>query len=52
LASLHYYPASTKVANPYTNMKIEVIDPVVTMDTFAKWTKSFDDIVIKNSSSK
>jgi iron(III) transport system substrate-binding protein len=52
LASLHYYPASTKVANPYTQMKIEVIDPVVTMDTFAKWTKSFDDIVIKNSSSK
>ena len=52
LASLHYYPASTKVANPYANMKIEVIDPVVTMDTFAKWTKSFDDIVIKNSSSK
>jgi len=52
LASLHYYPASTKVANPYTNMKIEVIDPVVTMDTFTKWTKSFDEIVIKNSSSK
>ena len=52
LASLHYYPASTKVANPYANMKIEVIDPVVTMDTFTKWTKSFDDIVIKNSSSK
>jgi iron(III) transport system substrate-binding protein len=52
LASLHYYPASTKVTNPYANMKIEVIDPVVTMDTFAKWTKSFDDVVIKNSSSK
>jgi iron(III) transport system substrate-binding protein len=52
LASLHYYPASTKVTNPYPNMKIEVIDPVVTMDTFAKWTKSFDDVVIKNSSSK
>jgi iron(III) transport system substrate-binding protein len=52
LSSLHYYPASTKVANPYAQMKIEVIDPVVTMDAFAKWTKSFDDIVIKNSSSK
>jgi len=52
LASLHYYPASTKVTNPYPNMKIEVIDPVVTMDTFTKWTKSFDDVVIKNSSSK
>jgi len=52
LASLHYYPASTKVANPYPNMKIEVIDPVTTMDTFAKWTKSYEDVVIKNSSSK
>jgi iron(III) transport system substrate-binding protein len=52
LASLHYYPASTKVNNPYPNMKIEVVDPVVTMDTFSKWTKSFDDVVIKNSSSK
>ncbi len=52
LASLHYYPASTKVTNPYPNMKIEVVDPVVTMDTFGKWTKSFDEVVIKNSSSK
>jgi iron(III) transport system substrate-binding protein len=52
LASLHYYPASTKVTNPYPNMKIEVIDPVLTMDTFGKWTKSFDEVVIKNSSSK
>lgn len=52
LASLHYYPASTKVTNPYPTMRIEVIDPVVTMDTFGKWTKSFDEVVIKNSSSK
>lgn len=52
LASLHYYPANAKVTNPYPNMKIEVIDPVITMDTFGKWTKSFDDVVIKNSSSK
>ncbi len=52
LASLHYYPANTKITNPYPNMKIEVIDPVITMDTFGKWTKSFDDVVIKNSSSK
>jgi iron(III) transport system substrate-binding protein len=52
LASLHYYPASSKVTNPYPNMKIEVIDPVTTMDNFAKWTKSFEDVVIKNSSSK
>jgi iron(III) transport system substrate-binding protein len=52
LTSLHYYPASTKVTNPYPSMKIEVIDPVATMDTFGKWTKSFDEVVIKNSSSK
>jgi len=52
LASLHYYPANTKVTNPYPNMKIEVIDPVITIDTFGKWTKSFDDVIIKNSSSK
>ncbi len=52
LASLHYYPASTKVTNPYPHMKIEVIDPVSTMDNFTKWSKSFDEVVIKNSSSK
>jgi iron(III) transport system substrate-binding protein len=52
LASLHYYPASSKVTNPYSNMKINVIDPVATMDDFSKWTKSFDDVVIKNSSTK
>ncbi len=52
LTTLHYYPANAKVPNPYPNMKIEVIDPVITMDTFSKWTKSFDDVVIKNSSTK
>jgi iron(III) transport system substrate-binding protein len=52
LASLHYYPASNKVTNPYPNMKINVIDPVSTMDNFSKWTKAFDDVVIKNSSTK
>jgi ABC-type sulfate transport system substrate-binding protein len=52
LTSLHYYPTSTKVTNPYPNMKIEVVDPVATIDSFGKWKKSFDEVVIKNSSSK
>lgn len=52
LASLHYFPASAKVPNPYPNMKINVIDPVATMDNFSKWTKAFEDVVIKNSSTK
>ena len=47
LASLHYYPSSTKVANPYASLKLDVVDPVFTVDNYAKWSKLFEDTVTK-----
>ena len=48
-ASLGYYPTSTKVANPYADLKINVIDPVYTADNFGKWSKLFEQNVTKVS---
>ncbi len=48
-ASLGYYPTSTKVANPYTDLKINVIDPVYAADNFGKWSKLFEQNVTKVS---
>jgi iron(III) transport system substrate-binding protein len=47
LASLHYFPASAKVASPYPDLKLNVIDPEFTIDHFAKWNKAFEDTVTK-----
>jgi iron(III) transport system substrate-binding protein len=49
LASLHYYPTSGKVVNPYPSLKIDVVDPVATIDGYAKWSKLFEDTVTKNA---
>jgi iron(III) transport system substrate-binding protein len=47
LASLHYFPASSKVATPYPDLKLNVVDPEYTIDNFAKWNKAFEDAVTK-----
>lgn len=47
LASLHYFSASAKVASPYPDLKLHVIDPELSIDNFAKWNKAFDDTVPK-----
>ncbi len=49
LASLHYYPTSSKVTNPYPSLKIDVVDPVATIEGYAKWNKLFEDTVTKNA---
>ncbi len=49
LASLHYYPASTKTTSPYPGLKLDVIDPVYSVDNFAKWNKAFEDTMTKQA---
>ena len=49
LASLHFYPASSKVNSSYPKLKLKVIDPVYTVDNFAVWTKSYEDVVTKRA---
>jgi iron(III) transport system substrate-binding protein len=47
LTTLGYYPTSTKVSNPYPELKINVIDPNYIIDNYAKWTKLFEQNVTK-----
>jgi len=45
LTTLGYYPTSTKVSNPYPELKINVIDPNYIIDNYATWTKLFEQNV-------
>lgn len=47
LTTLGYYPTSTKVLNPYADLKINVVDPNFIIDNFAKWTKLYEQNVTK-----
>jgi len=47
LASLHYYPANSKVTSPYPGLRLEVVDPVFTVDTYVKWSKLFEDMLAR-----
>jgi len=47
LASLYFYPTSTKAPSNYSKMKVRLIDPVFSVDTYDKWTKSYEDVVTK-----
>jgi iron(III) transport system substrate-binding protein len=49
LASLHYYPASSKATSPYPGLKLDVIDPAYSVDNFAKWNKAFEDTMTKQA---
>ena len=49
LASLFYYPASNKAETPYPNLRMKIVDPVYTIDTFDAWTKSYQDVVTKGA---
>ena len=49
LASLLYYPASAKVHSQYPALRLKVVDPVYAVDNADKWTKSFEDAVIKQA---
>ena len=47
LVSLDYVPTNTTVASPLKGVKIMITDPIATLDDSQKWTKLFDDMVVK-----
>jgi iron(III) transport system substrate-binding protein len=42
-------PANTQVETPLNKFKYEVIDPAVVLDESEKWTKLYEDIIVKQA---
>jgi iron(III) transport system substrate-binding protein len=47
LVSLDYVPTNASVDSPLKGMKLTVIDPAVTLTQMDKWTKLYDDVILK-----
>jgi hypothetical protein len=42
-------PANTRAPSPLRNVKILQTDPIRSLDESEKWTKIFEDVVLKRS---
>lgn len=49
LVGLDYVPTNTTVASPLKGVKILITDPIRSLDEAEKWTKLFDDTVVKRA---
>ncbi|MGZ5104665.1 MAG: extracellular solute-binding protein [Usitatibacter sp.] len=49
MVGIDYVPTNTKVASPLTGLKIVATDPVRSLDESAKWSKLFEDTVLKKA---
>ncbi|MGZ5660581.1 MAG: ABC transporter substrate-binding protein [Usitatibacter sp.] len=49
MVGIDYAPTNTKVASPLTGLKIVATDPVRSLDESAKWSKLFEDTVLKKA---
>jgi iron(III) transport system substrate-binding protein len=49
LVKMDYVPSNTKAASPLKGVKILPTDPVRTLDESDKWTRLFENIVLKGS---
>ena len=47
LVKMDYVPSNTKVSSPLKNVKILQTDPIRSLDETDKWTKLFEDVVLK-----
>ena len=47
MVSVDYVPTNTKVASPLTGVKIVTTDPIRSLDESAKWSKLFEEIIVK-----
>jgi len=47
MVSVDYVPTNTKVASPLTGIKIVTTDPIRSLDESAKWSKLFEEIIVK-----
>jgi len=51
MVSIDYVPTNTKVASPLKGLKIVTTDPVRSLDESAKWSKLYEDTVLKKAGS-
>jgi iron(III) transport system substrate-binding protein len=49
LLAMDYVPANAKVASPLKDLRIKLVDPAVTLDQIEKWTKSYEENVLKRA---
>ena len=49
MVGIDYVPTNTTVVSPLKGMKILITDPIRSLDEAEKWTKLFDDTVIKRA---
>jgi iron(III) transport system substrate-binding protein len=49
LVKMDYVPSNTRAPSPLRNVKILQTDPIRSLDETEKWTKLFEDIVLKRS---
>ena len=49
IVSVDYVPTNKKVASPLKGVKIVQTDPIRTLDESPKWSKLFDDVVLKKA---
>ncbi len=49
LVDMDYVPANTKAPSPLKNVKILQTDPIRTLDETEKWTKLFEDVVLRRA---
>src|SRR5258708_2732731 len=47
LVKMDYVPSNTKAPSPLRNVKILQTDPIRSLDETDKWTKLFEDVVLK-----
>ncbi len=47
MAGIDYVPTNITVASPLKGVKILITDPIRSLDEAEKWTKLFDDMVVK-----
>ena len=48
-ASLDYIPTNTNVPSPMKNIRFKLVDPVQVLDQMDKWTKLYQEIVVKRA---
>jgi iron(III) transport system substrate-binding protein len=49
LVGMDYVPTNVKVASPLSNIRIVQTDPIRSLDESEKWTKIFEDTVLKRA---
>ncbi len=49
MQSIDYVPTSAGVDHPFTKMRVLMVDPATTADQIERWSKLFQDIVVKRS---